>query len=46
VSIDTKPPVRETRIGITGVGFDVYERLIKATPARTAIRMAYDGKDL
>jgi len=46
VSIATKIPVSETRIGFTGVGFDVYERLIRATPARTAIRMAYDGKDL
>ena len=46
MSIATKIPVSETRIGFTGVGFDVYERLIRATPARTAIRMAYDGKDL
>src|SRR5208337_3770126 len=46
VSIATKAPVSETRIGFTGVGFDVYERLIRATPARTAVRMAYDGKDL
>jgi Uma2 family endonuclease len=28
------------------VGFDIYERLIRATPERTAIRMAYDGKDM
>ena len=46
MSIATKAPVSETRIGFTGVGFDVYERLIRATPARTAVRMAYDGKDL
>ena len=46
MSIATKAPAGETRIGFTGVGFDVYERLIRATPARTAIRMAYDGKDL
>lgn len=46
MSLATKAPVSETRIGFTGVGFDVYERLIRATPARTAVRMAYDGKDL
>ena len=46
MSLATKAPVRETRIGFAGVGFDVYERLIRATPARTAVRMAYDGKDL
>ena len=46
MSIATKAPVRETRLRFTGVGFDVYERLIRATPARTAVRMAYDGKDL
>ncbi|MGA2701479.1 MAG: Uma2 family endonuclease [Isosphaeraceae bacterium] len=46
MNIATKAPVSETRIGFTGVGFDVYERLIRATPARTAVRMAYDGKDL
>ena len=33
MSIATKAPVNETRIGFTGVGFDVYERLIRATPA-------------
>jgi Uma2 family endonuclease len=36
----------ETRIRFPGVGFHVYETLINATPPRTAIRMAYDGKDL
>ena len=46
MSIATKAPISETRIGFAGVGFDVYERLIRATPARTAVRMAYDGKDL
>ena len=45
-SLATKAPISETRIGFTGVGFDVYERLIRATRARTAVRMAYDGKDL
>lgn len=46
MSFATKAPISEMRIGFTGVGFDVYERLIRATPARTAVRMAYDGKDL
>ena len=41
-----KAPAGETRLRFAGVGFDVYERLIRATPERTAIRMAYDGKDL
>ena len=36
----------ETRLHFAGVGFETYERLIRATPERTAIRMAYDGKDL
>ena len=46
MSIATKAPISETRIGFAGVGFDVYERLIRATPARTAVRMAYDGRNL
>ena len=41
-----KAPAGETRLRFAGVEFDVYERLIRATPERTAIRMAYDGKDL
>jgi len=45
-TITTQAPVTETRLHFAGVGFDVYERLIRATPERTAIRMAYDGKDL
>ena len=32
MSLATKAPISETRIGFTGVGFDVYERLIRATP--------------
>jgi len=45
-TITKQAPASETRLGFTGVGFDVYERLIRATPPRTAVRMAYDGKDL
>ena len=41
-----KASAGELRLRFAGVGFDVYERLIRATPERTAIRMAYDGKDL
>jgi len=36
----------ETRIRVPGVGYQVYQTLIEAAPARTAIRMAYDGRDL
>ena len=46
MSLATKSPISETRLGFAGVGFMVYESLIRATPARTAVRMAYDGKDL
>ena len=46
MSIAADSPATETRIRFTGVGFDVYEALIRATPPRTAVRMAYDGKDL
>jgi len=46
MSIATGALTDETRIRFAGVGFDVYESLIRATPPRTAVRMAYDGKDL
>jgi Uma2 family endonuclease len=46
MSIATGALAGETRIRFAGVGFDVYESLIRATPPRTAVRMAYDGKDL
>ena len=46
MSIATGTPGGETRIPFAGVGFDVYESLIRATPPRTAVRMAFDGKDL
>ena len=39
-------PSGELRLHFAGVGFETYERLIRATPERTAIRMAFDGKDL
>ena len=41
-----KASAGELRLRFAGVGFDVYERLIRATPERTAIRMAYDGRNL
>ncbi len=40
------PPAGELRLRFAGVPFDVYEKLVRATPERSAIRMAYDGKDL
>jgi len=46
MSIATGTLGGETRIRFAGVGFDVYESLIRATPPRTAVRMASDGKDL
>ena len=46
MSVATKPSISETRILIPDVGFHVYETLIRAIPPRTAIRMAYDGRDL
>ena len=46
MSIATGTLGGETRIRFAGVGFDVYESLIRATPPRTAVRMAFDGKDL
>jgi|SRR5271157_3333648 len=36
----------EMRLHFAGVEWDVYERLIRATPERSAIRMAYDGSNL
>ena len=36
----------ELRLVIEGVGFDVYQRFAWANPEGSAIRMAYDGKDL
>jgi Uma2 family endonuclease len=44
--VETKPRINETRIRIPDVGFHVYETLIRAIPPRTAIRMAFDGRDL
>jgi Uma2 family endonuclease len=46
MNIATGTLARETRIRFAGVGFDVYEALIRATPPRTAVRMANDGMDL
>ena len=46
MSIATGTLGGETRIRFAGVGFDVYESLIRATPPRTVVRMAFDGKDL
>ena len=46
MSIATGTLGGETRIRFAGVGFDVYESLIRATPPQTAVRMAFDGKDL
>lgn len=34
------------RIVLQDVRFEVYERLINAISAQTAVRMAYDRKDL
>ena len=45
-SLVEKPPSGEVRLRFSGVPFGTYESLIRATPERTAIRMAYDGKDL
>jgi Uma2 family endonuclease len=39
-------PAVETRIRIPDVGFHVYETLVRGVPPRTAIRLAYDGRDL
>ena len=46
MSIATGTLGGETRIRFAGVGLDVYESLIRATPPRTMVRMAFDGKDL
>lgn len=36
----------ELRLAFRGVPFDVYEKLIRATPEGSGIRMAYDGRNL
>ncbi len=42
----TTTPAVETRIRIRDVSFHVYETLVKGLPERTAIRVAYDGRDM
>jgi Uma2 family endonuclease len=46
MSVANRPTVDEPRIRIPGVGFHVYETLVRALPERTAIRVAYDGRDM
>lgn len=36
----------ETRIRVPDVSFHVYETLVRGLPERTAIRVAYDGRDM
>ncbi len=46
MSVANRATVYEPRIRIPGVGFHVYETLVRALPERTAIRVAYDGRDM
>ena len=40
------PRPEETRIRVRDVSFHVYETLVNGLPERTAIRVAYDGRDM
>ena len=46
MSLTTTPRPLETRVRIPGVAFHVYETLVRGLPERTAIRVAYDGRDM
>ena len=46
MSVASGSPIHEPRICIPGVDFHVYETLVRALPERTAVRVAYDGRDM
>jgi hypothetical protein len=46
MSVNSNTAVSEPRISVPGVSFHVYETLVRGLPERTAIRLAYDGRDM
>jgi Uma2 family endonuclease len=46
MSVKSNTGVIESRIRVPGVSFHVYETLVRGLPERTAIRVAYDGRDM
>jgi Uma2 family endonuclease len=46
MSVKSNTVVSESRIRVPGVSFHVYETLVRGLPERTAIRVAYDGRDM
>jgi Uma2 family endonuclease len=46
MSVKSNSAVSEPRIRVPGVSFHVYETLVRGLPERTAIRVAYDGRDM
>lgn len=46
MSVANRPTFHEPRICIPDVSFHVYETLVRGLPERTAVRVAYDGRDM